>query len=706
MSNPDQPPSPTSPGSPYVLLEGDEYSDPVETEEQEELSTVARTLESMAEGEEPTASATGVPPSSIAKPIMGGLVALVKDEYSPWTGGKPNHDWTGLAVPVATENTTPNQLRPVYASAAQKGYNHRRTGLSTPFSTTSDLTVFQNAVWNHLLDTGMDTIAYLQDPEEPTRITNVVKSHARYTVDSARALSAIQSAKYDKYDRTNDVAARAYLLASIEATLSNKVEEKIEDEDTFPIVWLQFIKTIQSTSVERFEDLKLTIKKRHPSQYAGENLEQLAADFRKDARELTTVGQYDHNLTLSMLKIFLLAGGSGNEDFRFPLRSIKQELEKALLEIGYKEKSAANKHMIDKRLTYQDICRHAEDTYRTLYDRKEWPPARNVRDSRAPPSSFGNVAIDSNGHISRAEVLALIQTRTGTTNKGETKPGSCHKCGKSGHWANECPDNSAGSRPRPRGNNRNASAGTAPSWRTTPPPTGSPTTKQHNDKTFNWCGKCQRWTTTHTTETHTGPTNHAPNASRRPPPRHRNHHQHRNGPRSPPNRQPPAANLSLIHDPSVWLADIPAPTFFSDLTNFIYSNKFTLSFVLLPHLYGTIAFYTTLKQYLLPFLPLLSIFLAHLCDHGTAYLAPLLWLTIGILITRLRLPEWYRPPDMHPLSPIPPPHYGLHSQKLHRSYPLRLRNQRHYICRKPPPLLPSRYHRLLESSSTHGVSST
>jgi hypothetical protein len=68
----------------------------------------------------------------------------------------------------------------------------------------------------------------------------------------------------------------------------------------------------------------------------------LGADFRKDARLLTTTGQYDHNLTLSMLKIFLLAGGSGNEDYRFPLRSVKQDLDKALLEIGYKEKSAAN----------------------------------------------------------------------------------------------------------------------------------------------------------------------------------------------------------------------------------------------------------------------------------------------------------------------------------------------------------------------------
>jgi hypothetical protein len=101
----------------------------------------------------------------------------------------------------------------------------------------------------------------------------------------------------------------------------------------------------------------------------------LAAHFRKDANELTTAGQYDHNLTLGMLKIFLLAGGSGNEDYRFPLRSVKQKLEEALLDIGFKDKEAANFHMKVNKLTNKDISAHAEDAYRTLFDRKEWPPA-------------------------------------------------------------------------------------------------------------------------------------------------------------------------------------------------------------------------------------------------------------------------------------------------------------------------------------------
>ena len=72
-------------------------------------------------------------------------------------------------------------------------------------------------------------------------------------------------------------------------------------------------------SIERFEDLKAAMKAYHPLQYADENLEALTAHYRKDTRELTMAGQYDCNLTLTMLKTFLLAGRAGNEDFCFPL---------------------------------------------------------------------------------------------------------------------------------------------------------------------------------------------------------------------------------------------------------------------------------------------------------------------------------------------------------------------------------------------------
>ena len=69
-------------------------------------------------------------------PIMGELTKLSKDEWAAWTGGMPKADWTGLDTSAALEFTTPNQLRPQYASSAQKGYNFRKSGLEEKFEKT------------------------------------------------------------------------------------------------------------------------------------------------------------------------------------------------------------------------------------------------------------------------------------------------------------------------------------------------------------------------------------------------------------------------------------------------------------------------------------------------------------------------------------------------------------------------------------------
>jgi hypothetical protein len=188
----------------------------------------------------------------------------------------------------------------------------------------------------------METIAYLPDPENSSTMSNVIKSHSRYTVATAKTLSSRQALLYNAYDKTNNLDAAKFLLSSLDPALISKIKGKTDDNDSFHVVWLQLIKTIQSTLIERFEDLKAAIKARHLSENAGENLEALAANYRKDACELTTAGQYNHNLTLTMLKTFLLAGGAGNKDYRFPLRSMNQKLDQALLDIGYKEKSRAH----------------------------------------------------------------------------------------------------------------------------------------------------------------------------------------------------------------------------------------------------------------------------------------------------------------------------------------------------------------------------
>jgi hypothetical protein len=166
--------------------------------------------------------------------------------------------------------------------------------------------------------------------------------------------------------------------------------------------------------------------------------------------------------------------------------------------------------------------------------------------------------------MTRFEVMLLMQSKSvgaGGNNKGASSAETdhCHKCGKPGRWSREYPnvdatngnDNGGGSggHPARSGNggrlsgdrasraptsNRNRSApsvGNPTLWKTVAPQTGAPITKQHNNRTFNWCLKCKRWTTTHVTATHTG--GKAANTNAVPD----NH---------------PSVNFSLIQNPSVW----------------------------------------------------------------------------------------------------------------------------------------------------------
>ena len=110
-------------------------------------------------------------------PTMGGTTQLDKTEWGVWTGETPKPDWSGLDDKVIKEYTTPNQLCPIYASSAQKGYNFRKKGLEIKFKKEDDLHIFQNSVWKHLIDTGMDTTTYIPDPADLTKMVNIVKNH-------------------------------------------------------------------------------------------------------------------------------------------------------------------------------------------------------------------------------------------------------------------------------------------------------------------------------------------------------------------------------------------------------------------------------------------------------------------------------------------------------------------------------------------------
>ena len=143
---------------------------------------------------------------------------------------------------------------------------------------------------------------------------------------------------------------------------------------------------IQVQTVERIESIKEEIKDRRPQQNSGQDVERMAVHFRGAALELSNAGQYEHNLTLTMLKAYLVAGGTDNEVYRYSLRDLKSRLDDKLLAIGYFNKAQADAHMIKHKLHFNDINSSATKAYGKQFDRGEWPPTKNLPDSKAPPT--------------------------------------------------------------------------------------------------------------------------------------------------------------------------------------------------------------------------------------------------------------------------------------------------------------------------------
>ena len=293
------------------------------------------------------------------KPKFGDVCEVGHDLWSAWTGGKPKGDWLGLEDPTP-KTVTPNQYLMSSISSQAKALVYCVQELATKFTRDSDLQTFQKKFMNHLVQYGLDTITYIQDPTKPTEVLSVVTDHALFNIKEGVVMGNNLMKHFDKYNHENIHDAKEFLFNSIDDKFETQLYQNCKDDDSFVTFWLNLIHIVQSISIDWFSKIKDHIKGRKINDYPGQNMELIVTDFLTNWKDLHGAGMHDQNLTLTTLNTTMEAGGTNNEDFRFPLRDIKQKLKKKLLEICHLNHTNAHCAMVDADLAVQSMTKAAK----------------------------------------------------------------------------------------------------------------------------------------------------------------------------------------------------------------------------------------------------------------------------------------------------------------------------------------------------------
>ena len=484
------------------------------------------------------------------EPVMGGIKEIDTDKFMAWTGGKPKIDWSGL-------ETKQNAVRPTQFRAQGvadvKSYTHRVSGLKIKLDKDAALENFCTNFWKHMKTCGMDTIAYVPDPADKTVMKSVVENHARFTKEYVKEQVTYLKTQWDNYDLNNDDEAKQFLLNSMKPNFKTSVEQIMVDDDSFAYTWVSAMRRINENTYEYFEGIKIEVKDLSPLSYTGEDIDAWCTALRTKVKILDNSGQYEHKLSKDILNNAMSAGGSGNEDWKTEVRSLRKDFTALLTEIGIlASKKDENAAVAKAGKTPFEILDKLETHYKNLLNEKNWPPALNPVDSAAPPTKKFH-------HNSGYNAVQTPQP----------KPPSLRPNGFSKYQPNNNSQNNRSSSSF-KGKNKkkvrfsNSSKSSKHAWKTVAPKNGEPQTKTQDGKTWHWCAKCNygkgRWSTTHGTKEHIG--------------------------------KPPTASSHLAHESNdshhdnlgVWCTAIEDPT------NDGSSVEFTSLFVWL--LYGMLACYT------------------------------------------------------------------------------------------------------------------
>ena len=451
------------------------------------------------------------------KPKFGDVTLVGSDQWNAWTGGKPRADWSGLEDPTPAR-IEPQRYRPTSITAQQKCEVFRTKGLQPKFAKDGNLVQFQKHFMKHLVKNGLDTVSYVQNPRDPSKVVSVVDHHSLFSREQGIAAGEAAELHFDAYDHSNSENAATFLLNSVDASLVTQIEEGCAPTDNFVTHWMHLMHAIRSVSLDRFNAIKVRFAKRDVRQFEGEDIEAAATQYLQDYQELHSAAEFDFNLLSKLLETLCLAAG-GSEDFKYPLRAIISKLDQTLLDTRHMTYEERTREFVAQGVDIRSILDIAKSQYRKMKDRGLWPATRSNQDTRGLSQNYGRAMKAELDHIKQLMANALVQYGGGSGGNSRDKSSDrCLNCNEVGHWARDCPHpkkpkgrkpfnsrdksqrNNPGKKKGSGGKRGNGSRSSKPP----PPKEGESEIIFIEGIKYYWCATCKRWTRSHGTDTHRG----------------------------------------------------------------------------------------------------------------------------------------------------------------------------------------------------------
>ena len=453
-------------------------------------------LEDQGEEEEDISPSTNAPP----KPKMGTVEETYPGSkvYHYLFGGKPKADWSGLDNPEERE-VSDMHYRSVDPVKGQRSTLHRTKGLSKPFVGSGNLLNFQDDVMEHLEAHGLDTITYLPDPRGiKGKVYSVIHHHSRYTSDIKTATAKCESQRqhYDTWDKKNDGEAKQFLMNSLHKDLKREFKVFYKAHESFAATWLRLVKHVLATSSKLFDAKKERIRSLRPHLYSGQDISMMAKEYIKLGTELEAGGHYDSELTLNMVEGFLQATPDAQQSFHFVMNELKRDVSKKVQETTYMSNAEKLDEFKKSQLSFNEVCAKATEEYKILLNDNQWEPAKLPKDRSSAPSI--NLTQPESNTTQVAQILQLLKNFKSSDGATKNKR-KCFNCGSTDHLVKDC------TKPKqPEQQSKSRRHTNMAKWKLTPPKGNEPHSKNVKGRLFHWCGKCENWTSTHNTSTHTG----------------------------------------------------------------------------------------------------------------------------------------------------------------------------------------------------------